>query len=53
MLGSLDYETAAHHVTAETMKALGERLLDRKVDKFDIGNSGVHAKSYRLSAFCL
>ncbi|GHJ87283.1 hypothetical protein NliqN6_3685 [Naganishia liquefaciens] len=31
MLGSLDYETAAHHVTLETMKALGERLLDRKL----------------------
>ncbi|KAI5453422.1 Sister chromatid cohesion protein pds5 [Naganishia albida] len=30
LFGSLDYETAAHHVTAETMKALGERLLDRK-----------------------
>jgi sister-chromatid-cohesion protein PDS5 len=31
IIGSLDYETAAHHITAVTMKALGERLLDRKV----------------------
>lgn len=34
MLGSLDYETAAHHVTLGTMRALGERLLDRKVAIF-------------------
>lgn len=36
MLGSLDYETAAHHVTLETMRALGERLLDRKVARFPV-----------------
>ncbi|KAJ9093577.1 hypothetical protein QFC19_008306 [Naganishia cerealis] len=30
VIGSLDYETAAHHITVATMRAVGERMLDRK-----------------------
>lgn len=31
VFGALDYEVAAHHVSVETLKSLGDRLRDKKV----------------------
>jgi sister-chromatid-cohesion protein PDS5 len=31
IIGSLDYETALHHVSLETLKGIGGRMSDKKV----------------------
>lgn len=33
VIGSLDYETALHHVRAKTLQVAGGRMLDKKVSK--------------------
>lgn len=33
VIGSLDYETALHHVQAKTLQVAGGRMLDKKVSK--------------------
>lgn len=41
-LGSLHYEVAAHHVSASTLKLLGDRLRDKKVRSTHLMRDRMH-----------
>lgn len=34
VIGSLDFETALHHISEETLKAVGGRMSDKRVSCF-------------------
>lgn len=45
VIGSLDFETALHHISEETLRAVGGRMSDKKVSSMSLS----HARAELIS----
>ena len=43
VIGSLDFETALHHISEETLKAVGGRMSDKRVSCQDLSEADVQS----------